>query len=77
MNSPIGKVFDTSLVQRTDDNRKVHFVRITSIDENIKNGEPGWDGVYVDIDGKPIISWGAEWRVWGYDSQILWEMKGL
>lgn len=41
------------------------IVRIEHLEEDVKNGLPGFDGVQIDM---PI---GDDWKVWGYCDQIL------
>ena len=52
----------------------VRYVRVTSKDQNIKNGRPGFDGILVYRDGTPVES---EYGVWGYDDQITEVIKGI
>ena len=53
----------------------VRYVRVTSKDQNIKNGRPGFDGDLVLRDGTPVE---MEFSgVWGYDDQITEVIKGI
>jgi len=41
-------------------------VRVTNVEADIKNGEPGFDGILLDLYGEE-----TGLTVWGYDYQIV------
>jgi hypothetical protein len=50
----------------------VREVTVTDRHEDVKNGQPGFDGIATDeSDG-----WNGYFRYWGYDSQIISVKRG-
>ena len=53
-------------------------VKVENKDENVKNGEPGFDGIQLDPNGNPtrdFIDPNGIAHVWGYDFQITRVIK--
>lgn len=48
-------------------------VKVEEKERDIKNGRPGFSGIEVDADGKPLGD--VDHGVWGYDDQIIRVVK--
>lgn len=72
INTPAGPVRagDVILYDEGGINGERHRMLVESVSDDVKNGQAGFDGVYVDYDGNPVKNkWGQEEARWGYADQ--------
>lgn len=62
MSSSIDYIVGSIIEIGSEWRNEVRRVRVTFKSSDIKNGEPGFDGQYIDGDKFPV---------WGYDAQII------